>query len=150
MVNNKLTNNTPLTLKQERFCQEYTRGKYQGNATQSYRQAYQNKMTDNQCAKGARDMLRLPHIGARIQALENDRYFQHGVDEDSRLDMITRCMKGAEKQKQWGNMRGSINEMNRMVGGHKEPASDQIQSANNVQVNLLVPNNGRTVKKEEE
>jgi len=151
---NKLSKDSVLTLKQERFCQEYTRGKFQGNGTQSYKTAYPCKMTDNECAKEARNLLDAPHIVRRVDELENDRYFQLGVDEESRLDMIQRCMAGAEKQKQWGNMRGSINELNRMVGGHKEPVGEGANK-NSVQiVQLTVPENGRvnvkTVEVEEE
>ena len=143
----RLTKDSTLTLKQERFCREYTRGKYQGNGTQSYKIAYPCKMINNHCAAEARELLTLPHIAYRVQTLENDRYFQFGIDEDARLEMILRCMKGAEKQKKWGEMSRAINELNRMVGGHKEPASDQMPSRSNVQVILLVPDNGRTVKK---
>ena len=143
-MSNKLSTDRVLTLKQERFCKEYTRGKFQGNGTQSYKTAYPCKMTDNECAVEARRLLKLPHLSLRVKELENDRYFQLGVDEDSRLDMIQRCMDGAEKQKQWGNMRGSINELNKMVGGHKEPVGEQA-NRNSVQiVQLTVPENGRT------
>ncbi len=57
----------PLTLRQERFCEEYIR--LGGNATAAYRASYKAGGSENTVCRSAHETLHKPNVKARIAEL---------------------------------------------------------------------------------
>lgn len=137
-----------LTLKQERFCQFYICGeKTAGNKTQSYRAAYPCEMTDNQCTCEAMDMLKRPNVAHRIKELEEDYYSQMGVGESVRLDMVKELLELAKTANDFSTCARLVNELNKMVGGHKPQQIEQRNIQDISITEIKMPSNDRLNEK---
>lgn len=86
--------NKKLTIKQEKFCQEYIKS---GNASQSYRTAYNTaKMKEETVNNSAYKLLQNGDIKARIKELSDEIKNNSIADAEEIQMLMTKLLRGEE------------------------------------------------------
>lgn len=104
----------PLTIKQEKFCQEYVKT---GNASEAYRRAYNaGNMTPKSVNEVACQLMSDLKISSRVSELKAKAAERHDITVDSLTEMLIEDRKDAKLSDQHSVAVAAVRELGRLHG----------------------------------
>jgi len=136
-----------LTQRQELFAQFYVKTK--GHGSKAYELAgYQiENLSRDTISSDACKLKNDPRVATLIEKLQLNMRFRLGVDEESLLEMGKHIMKTASKKGKYSASIAALNELNKMLGGHKPPSFNQGNGEERLYKIVEMPSNDKVKEK---
>lgn len=136
-----------LTLKQEHFCQDYVANG--GVASKAYKAAYDAEgMNDKSIYKRASEMLKLPHIAARVEEITEQHLMSRGASKEWVCDSLIEFVNIAREKKKLTMVAiNALSEIAKMHGYHAPVETNVNSNVSVVEIGSI--DNGRANNREE-
>lgn len=128
------------TIKMERFAQEYVRNG--GNGMLAYRHAYDTSTSNDQTVRNnASALLKYPTVAERVDEIRAEHALAEKATTQWRIQTLIKSTESALRDKRYTAVRDNVNELNRMLGGHKQ--TDLNNLVLSIETKAEIPSNGR-------